>query len=274
MPTNLDHSEVKRYLELLDIQEGEPSLDLLNRIVNAHMTRVPFENISKLYRWKTSGVNDLILLALFLDGIEQYNFGGTCYLNNYYLHQLLRYLRFDVVLCGADMSRPDVHIVNLVRIAGREFLVDVGYAAPFLEPLPRDLSADYVTSLGTDRYVLSPRERTGRSRLTLYRNGIAQHGYVVNPMPRSIGEFAHTIADSFRPDATFMNAVLLVRFRSNGSQVLHNLTFIENEGETTKRRSLSTTDELIDAIQTVFGIPAAISRIALDGISMREDAWS
>lgn len=274
MSTDLNHSEAKRYLALLDIPECEPSLDALLRIVRAHMTKVPFENISKLYRWKTSGVNELINLALFLDGIEQYHFGGTCYSNNYYLHQLLKYLGFNAVLCGADMSRPDVHVVNIVRIAGREYLVDVGYAAPFLEPLPRDLSTDYVTSLGIDQYVLNPKDRTGRSRVTLYRNGTALHGYLVNPMPRSIGQFAHVITDSFRPDATFMNAVLLARFSSDCSQVLHNMTFIESEGKTVTKKSLSTTDKLVAAIEKIFAIPSAISRVALDGLSMCQDAWS
>lgn len=274
MSTNLRPSEAKRYLALLDVPESEPSLDALTRIVQAHMMKVPFENISKLYRWKTSGLQELINLTLFLDGIEQYHFGGTCYSINFHLHQLLNFLGFDVVLCGADMNRPDVHIVNIVRVAGREYIVDVGYAAPFIQPLPRDLQNDYVISLGIDQYVLNPSDATGRSRLTLYRNGTAHHGYIVNPMPRSIGHFAKVIADSFDPDATFMNAILLARFGYDCSQVLHNMTFIESRGTRVRKKSISTTDELIAVIEKIFAIPAAISQVALDGLSMHQDAWS
>jgi arylamine N-acetyltransferase len=274
MATNLNHSEAKRYLALLDIPESEPNLDALTLIVRAHMTRVPFENISKLYRWKTSGVNELVNLENFLDGIEQYHFGGTCYSNNYHLYQLLKYLGYNVVLCGADMSRPDVHIVSIVLLAGREYLVDVGYAAPFLKPLPRDFLTDHVLSLGTDQYVLSPRDGTGRSRVTLYRNGTAHHGYIVNPLPRNIEEFTQVITDSFRPEATFMNSILLVRFSSNYSQVLHNMTFTECKGKVVRRKYLSTTFELAATIERIFAIPSTISRVALDGISMQQDAWS
>jgi len=274
MSTNLNHSEAERYLALLDIPESGPSLGTLNRIVRAHMIKVPFENISKLYRWKTAGVNELINLELFLDGIAQYHFGGTCYSNNYHLHQLLKYLGFDVVLCGADMNRPDVHIVNVVRVEGREYIVDVGYAAPFMEPLPRDLPTDYIISLGIDRYILNPKDATGRSRLTHYKNGTSDHGYVLNPIPRDIGHFAHVITDSFRPDATFMNAVLLARFDSDYSQVIRNMTFVESKGTTIRTQSLTTIDDLIAAIEKIFAIQPVISRVALDGLSMRQDAWS
>ena len=37
-------------------------------------------------------------------------------------------------LCGAAMSAPDMHAVNIVTADGRPWLVDVGYAAPLLEP--------------------------------------------------------------------------------------------------------------------------------------------
>ena len=238
------------------------------------MMKVPFENISKLYRWKTSGSHELVDSAQFLDGIEEYHFGGTCYSNNYYLYQLLTSLNYDVVLCGADMSKPDVHIVNIVRVGGKEYIVDVGYAAPFLKPLPRDLSSNHVVSFGTDRYVLSPRDATGRSQLKLYRDGVAHHGYLVNPTPRRIEEFNHIIADSFSPDATFMNAVLLVRFDTDHSTILHNMTYIESRESTLQKSPLKTSEDPICAIEEHFSIPTFISRVALDCLSMRHDAWN
>jgi N-hydroxyarylamine O-acetyltransferase len=274
MRRTLKHSEVQQYLALLGLPERDPDVDALTEIVRAHLTRVPFENISKLHRWKSSGFCGITDIGLFLEGIEQYHLGGTCYSNNYHLNQLLISLGFEVALCGADMNRPDVHIVNIVNVGGREYIVDVGYAAPFLKPLPRDLSTDYVVFLGTDRYVLRPKDVTGHSRLTLYRDGAAHHGYVVNPMSRSIGEFRDVIANSFRPDATFMNAVLLVRFSAEGSTVIHNMTYIESKGNTVKRTSLKTADELITAIEENFAIPRFISSVALDGLVMRQDAWS
>ncbi len=31
-----------------------------------------------------------------------------------HLNQLLSHLGFDVMLCGADMKNPDVHLINIV----------------------------------------------------------------------------------------------------------------------------------------------------------------
>jgi N-hydroxyarylamine O-acetyltransferase len=265
--------DFNRYVGLLGVTPTKPGIAALTRLVQAHMVRVPFENISKLYYWKTTGFNGLVDLDQYLDGIERFHFGGTCYPNNYHLHQLLKYLGYDVVLCGADMSKPDVHIVNIVRVEGREFIVDVGYAAPFLAPLPRDLSVEYVVTLGSDRYVLQPRDENDRSRLTLYRDGAPVHGYLINPVPRSIDEFAEVIAGSFRPDATFMNAVLLVRFGPGYSSIVHNMSYIELKGESSVVRSLGCVDELVSVIYDTFGIPPEIVRIAVEGLSMQMSGW-
>ncbi len=262
-----------RYLALLKLRRETPSIDNLTRVIRAHLWQVPFENVSKLYYFRTEGLREIPPFNRFLDGIERYHFGGTCYANGFHLHRLLRYLGYDVDLCGADMSHPDVHLVNIVRIDGREFIVDVGYAAPFIEPLPRDLQVDYIIASGADRYVLSPMDAVRRSRLTFFHDGSPRHGYQVNPTPRRIEEFGHVIAESFRPEATFMNALLLVRCGNDSSQTIRNTTFTESRGTSVRIRKLDTIDEVIDLIEQVFSIPAAISHIALDGLAMDQSTW-
>src|SRR5512146_169462 len=136
----LDRELVSRYLDVLGVTATDPSYDGLAELVAAHVTRIPFENVSKLYYKKNLGLTSPPPIELYLDGIEQYHFGGTCYSNNLYLNALLASLGYNVKLCGADMSAPDVHIVSMVRVDGREYIVDAGYGAPFLAPLPRDLA--------------------------------------------------------------------------------------------------------------------------------------
>jgi arylamine N-acetyltransferase len=145
----------------LGVAKREPCVPALAELVSAHVMRVPFENVSKLYRRKHLGLAGLPGIELFLEGIERYHFGGTCYSNNFHLYTLLASLGYRARLCGADMSNPDVHMVIMVNVDGREYLVDGGYAAPFLSPLPRDLKEDYVVALGRDRYVLRPQDTTG-----------------------------------------------------------------------------------------------------------------
>lgn len=264
---------LKRYLDLLGVPRGTPTLNGLCELVEAHLQRVPFENISKLYYMRNLGLKALPSLELFLDGLARFSFGGTCYPNNNYFYQLLSNLGYNVMLCGADMSNPDVHLVSIVELEERQYLVDVGYAAPFVLPLPRDMSTDYVIRSGRDRYVLKPRDATGCSRLELYRDGTLKHGYLAKPVPRVIEEFESVIVDSYRAEATFMNSVLLARFFPDRSLIIHNLTVIESEGTTANVRSLANRSDLLQAIEEYFGIPSQITKDVVYGLGSLGDAW-
>lgn len=262
----------ERYLRLLGVPRKEPSLPALSELVFAHLTRVPFENISKLYRWKRQGLTALPPLPQFLEGIEQCKFGGTCYSNNFHFYTLLADLHYDVQLRAADMSTPNVHMVSVVRIEGHEYLVDAGYAAPFLSPMPLDLSKDYVVCLGRDRYVLRSKDEAGRSRLELYRDGALKHGYLVKPGPRTIEDFRPVITDSFRSTATFLNSILLARFWWDRSLVIHNFTLIESRGRQCQTRALRR-DEVGAEIHQQFGMPPEIVADAIENLHDLQDAW-
>jgi arylamine N-acetyltransferase len=264
---------LERYLFLLGVQRRKPSAGALCELVQAHLLHVPFENVSKLYYKKHRGLRALPDLELFLDGIQQYHFGGTCYTNNYYLYQLLANLGYNTRLCGAAMSNPDVHMVSMVTIEKREYLIDVGYAAPFLMPLPRDLATDYIIELGPDRYVLKPQDALGYSRMELYRDRKQKHGYLAKPMPRQIHDFEQVIVDSYREEATFMNALLLARFFPNQSLVIHNLTVIESNRILSSIRTLASKDELVCVVSEYFGIPGEFTRDVVNGLGQLEDAW-
>lgn len=238
------------------------------------MELAPFENISKLYYLKQMGLHGIPSLQQYLDGIERDHFGGTCYSNNYYFGELLRHLGYHARLCGADMTNPDVHIVNLVSVDGREFLVDVGYGAPFLEPMPRDLPKDYILLFGQDRYVLKPQDDEGRSRLEMYRTGELAHGYTVKPIERSLEHFAPAIEGSYRPYATFMNALLIARYTTNRGIVIHNLSVIETSGSEVTTRTLSDRQDIPFEVEKLFGIPHDIVAEAVGQLGPFTNPWS
>jgi len=263
-----------RLLRFLGIDRRKPSIYALQELVFAFVTKIPFENISKLYYLKREGLRNIPDFDRYLTGIEKYHFGGTCYSNNYYLHLVLRYLGYEADLCGADMRNPDVHIVNLVRIEGREFLVDAGNAAPFTEPLPRDLNDKFVVELGKDQYILEPQDHRGRSRMIILHDGIPRSGYIVKPIPRTIGYFTDVIVDSYRKEATFMNALLLTRFFKNRSVRIHNLTAIYSDGPDYRTEQINNRENLPTVIERLFGIPSAISDEILPLIGEFADVWN
>lgn len=269
-----DQHAIRRLLKLLAVKPRKPSPEALAELVTAYLMRVPFENVSKLYYKQLNGAAALPDPEVFVDGVERYGFGGTCYANNYHLNRLLAHLGYDAMLCGADMENPDVHVVNIVRLDGREYLVDAGYAAPFLKPMPRDLTEDFVVALGRDRYVLRPQDGNGCSRMDLYREGKLRHGYTVKPIAREIGYFSDVIADSYRETATFMNAVLLVRWYAGRSIAVHNLTVMEASGRNWRIYRMQGRDEMVQAVEMYFGIPTEITSAAIAGIGEFGNAWS
>lgn len=271
-----ESSLFKEYLKILNVRVKEPGMVALKGLINSHLTHIPFENISKLYYKKTLGLNGIPTFEQYLEGIRKYNFGGTCYSNNFYFNQLLEYLGYKVILCGADMSSPDVHIVSIVTLEDQEYIVDIGNAAPFFEPLPRDLSSEFQINFGDDKYILLPKGENGFSKLKLYRNGILKHGYTVKPNSRRISEFDQVIKSSFESTATFMNAVLLVLFgvRENQSSiVIHNFSVTEFSGKIYKKRVLSNKNELIEEIENKFRIPKKIVEESLSQISDYKEVW-
>lgn len=266
-----DKTLFNKYLAILGIVESRPSLELLRKIVKVHLIKVPFENVSKIL-FKKQGLNGIPDLSTYLDGIERHNFGGTCYTNNFYLYLLLEHIGFNIKLCGADMKNPDVHLISMVKIDDHEYIVDGGYAAPFLSPLPRDLTTDYIISLGSEKYLIKPRDENGGTKVEQYSNGKLQHWYTANPQPRTIAEFRKVITDSYADDAVFMNAIRITRFSENGSYVLKNLMFTETDSSKSLVIKL-TRDELPDVVKEKFGMPVNLVTEALAGLKELKDIY-
>ena len=160
------------------------------------------------------------------------------------------------------MKNPDVHIINIVTVEGHEYIVDGGYAAPFLEPLPRFLTGDYVLSLGPEKFILKPQDKNGLSKLEHYYNGEFKHWYTAKPKPRSIEEFRGVIKDSYSDDAMFMNIFRITRFTGSGSLVIRNLQLTETTGSRTTLLDLLRND-IPGIVEKYFSIPTDVAEEAL-----------
>ncbi|MBD3258515.1 hypothetical protein GF377_08790 [candidate division GN15 bacterium] len=265
--TSDDVHLLSRLRELLGINKHKPSTEGLRKVIAAFIQRVPFENVSKLYYRKKYGLRMIPDLERYVDGIEQHNFGGTCYSNNQYLYRLLHHLGYDVRLCGADMNRPDVHLTVMVVVEGREFLCDAGYGAPFLEPLPRDLDHDHVVALGNEQYILRPQDERGYSRVDHVRDGEIIHGYTTKPMHREVDFFAEAFAHSCSDDGAFMNQLMVARFWPGRSLVIRNLNVIRSEGLEVDIQKLGRREQIPSIVEEHVGIDREIVAEAVADLS-------
>jgi hypothetical protein len=105
----------------------------------------------------------------------------------------------------------------------------------------------------------------------MYRDGQLLHGYLLKPAPRPIEHFSEAVRDSFREDATFMNAVDLIRFSDANSVVIYNLSIIRSTPDRFSIERLPGREALVQAIEREFGIPAGIARDAIAGLGALRD---
>ena len=263
----------QRFINILGLKSRLPSMEALSELLVSHFSVIPFENVSKLFYKATLNQDQLPSFEQYLTGIERFNFGGTCYSNNYYLFKLLAYLGYQVQLNSADMKKPGVHMVIRVSLGNRDYLVDVGYAAPFIQPVPLYLKEDFSLVSGRNHYLFKPMDALGRTKLLMLRNGTVKHGYSINPEARNIGDFEQVIPESFRPDSTFFNSLLVTKYISGHFSTLHNLEYSEAKGAESKIFPLQDLHELSRFMELKFRIPSEITCKVLPELDLSGDAW-
>jgi arylamine N-acetyltransferase len=241
----------QRYMKLLGFGGRPTGLSGLRAVVQRHLFRVPFENVSKLLLYGREGRGRVLQFDEYLDGIE-FGLGGTCYTNNAFLASLLRELDYDADLLGADMSKPNVHACVRVPIDGQSYHVDVGFAAPFRDPVPYDRMPQQMEE-GENRYVF---ERHVKGvKVSMYSGGRYSFSYVAHGPPRTREFFDPLVLDSFSTKSTFMQCLRISRVFADYSMDLIDRKLYRHQAGRTTVTELETMDELRAAVSNELGMP-------------------
>lgn len=135
---------VNNYLNLLGIQNKNPSLSFLNELMEAHLYKIPFDGSNFVLHQPQKLVlkNSDILV-----GLKKGN-GSVCYQSNGAFNKLLSILGFDATLVSVTMFRfgkeeprpyaelgKNVHCAILVTMNDMEYLVDLVWGNAFRYPL-------------------------------------------------------------------------------------------------------------------------------------------
>ena len=128
-------------------QTKEHGLPLIHALTRHHAANVPFENLELHYSaHKTISLNMDDLYAKFAERGLKYGRGGRCMENNGFFGTVLRSLGYEVRNCAGRVSRSMSplkhireeqghtydgwnHMLNLVRLDGEWYVVDVGMGA-------------------------------------------------------------------------------------------------------------------------------------------------
>lgn len=198
----------------------------------------------------------------YLDGIEHHDLGGTCYTANPYFAEFLKAMGYDVDLLGATMSSPNVHTCIRVRLDGAVYHVDVGYAAPFRNPMRLDQLPLEVKD-GSETYILGLSHENGEVTVGVYSGRDRVHGYRAHNQPRTPDFFRQTILDSYLPGKTFMSCLRIARFHENGSAHLRDRILTINTGKSQTQTELRCLAELQSALEGPLMMPRCPIREAI-----------
>jgi arylamine N-acetyltransferase len=243
-----------RYLRLLGFTSPPVGPDGLSALVREHLFRVPFENISKLLLREHESAGRVTTLPEFLGGIEHHDLGGTCYTNNPYLYELLRAIGYDADLLAADMTNPDVHTSIRVRLDSAEYHIDVGFGAPFSQPIALG-RLPHVIRCGVFRYALDRDVAPGRYEMAVWRGDERVHRYVVHGPPREFEYFRRTIEESYLPGKTFMTWLRIARFFDDHAVDLIDRKLTIHRGCESREIQLNSMQEMRAAVDNELRMP-------------------
>ncbi len=124
----LTNSQVKDFLDSIDVTLDGEQLSDLNQITARFMELVPFQNLTMLIGPRRRPTWDEICKDL-ISGI-----GGLCTARNPFLKALLENLGYKVYFVAASMLKPNCHICLIVEIGSDKYWVDVGNGYPYNRP--------------------------------------------------------------------------------------------------------------------------------------------
>jgi arylamine N-acetyltransferase len=133
------HAWVQQYLDFLEVEREPPGLAALTRLTRAHLSRVPFENVTSILRRAAIPDADRVPSLdpqKVLTNWTTRAGGGVCFEVATMTERLLRGLGYRAHAVLAQITFPGSHQAVLVALEGGRFLVDLGNGAPFFEPIP------------------------------------------------------------------------------------------------------------------------------------------
>ncbi|WP_249308725.1 arylamine N-acetyltransferase [Lederbergia citrea] len=121
---------VNQYLKCLRLNKEIPSINYLQRLIQHHLSLIPYESFSKFHYYSLAP-DYIPPLPLFVQNLVDKGWGGTCFTLNMNFARLLSELGFD---CSLVRVEPG-HLAIMVEISDKKLYVDVGYGSPIMKPV-------------------------------------------------------------------------------------------------------------------------------------------
>lgn len=134
-PWHIDAVDVDAYLARIGQPRWAPSAAALHDLARAHVLTIPFENIDVVLG-RHRGIEPDVVTAKLVGRAR----GGYCYEHGALFAAVAERLGYRVVRTAARVrpreAGPYTHMTLVVEADGIEHLVDVGFGAGILVPMP------------------------------------------------------------------------------------------------------------------------------------------
>jgi N-hydroxyarylamine O-acetyltransferase len=229
-----------------------PDPDTLRSLVRAHLAAVPFENLDvQLGRPLTTEIP-----AIF-DKLVERRRGGWCYENNGVLGWALGEIGFDVRRISAGVMRTvrgdaalGNHLALIVTLAGKPWLVDVGFGGSLVRPLPLEAGeredAPFTVSLSeTEGYWRFAEQVPGGDPFSFdFRADPADEALLA----RQCG------VQQSHPDSIFVQNLIVQQRQGDTHVVLRGRVFSERSPTGKTERLVAGAGELVALLRDRFGL--------------------
>ncbi|KAI1843434.1 hypothetical protein JX265_013316 [Neoarthrinium moseri] len=286
-----------RLYDVSGIADGD-KFKYLSLLEKHHLIRIPFENLTLHYSWHR--VIDVSPRHLFSKVVAHPSRGrgGYCMEVNTLFHTLLLSLGFDVSMAGARVYDPGrqryggfSHCVNIVTVAGVQYMVDVAFGANGpTRPVPMEPGHEGVHIEPASVRLVNepiPQNLNQRSKVWIYQHRINEHADWV-PMycfvdlefiPEDIR--AMNLSPWKSPTSFFTQKIIVTRFTTAAEDISSPSPGVPNEaavldcgidgalivdhdkfkwrrnGVTVLERTFDSDDERLDYLRRYFGIELA-----------------
>lgn len=203
--------EIKEYLNYLGLEAEPPTVNFLQRLIQRHLSVVPYETFSKFHYFR-QGEDYIPGLEEFVDNLREKGWGGTCYTLNINFSRLLTALGFD---CSLVRVLPG-HLAIMAELNSRRFYVDVGYGSPIMKPVELEAKQTHVLH-GFGEEIIFSRQGSRHFEIDRRSNGKSFVKKTIDWVPLSMEDIQQDIKQSYEDseDNITMRRITAVRFNGH-----------------------------------------------------------
>ncbi|MFS0646705.1 arylamine N-acetyltransferase [Siminovitchia sp. 179-K 8D1 HS] len=256
---------VGQYLNQLRLNKEPPTINYLQRLIQHHLSIVPYETFSKFHYYR-HGPQLVPSLPMFVENLEEKGWGGTCFTLNINFSRLLTELGFH---CSLVRVYPS-HLAIMVKIAGKRLYVDVGYGSPIMKPVELEAKPRHVLH-GFGEEIIFTKISSGKYEIDRRSNGKSFVKKQIDWEPLAEREVGPDIDESYddRDENVTMRRITAVRFNGHQCFFLRNETMKVMTFRNISEIRFHDPDKWMDLIQEVYQIERSSAAASLSFLEER-----